>query len=203
MQNSTNQGVDQHYHVQVAVDQDSVRIVGASLSHHPNDQAEAAPPLDSMPPEIGTPDAAALDAGSLSAATITRFESRHIAPDIAPGRDPHHPRWRERCAAPSPSLPDDASPQSTRAYKLKTVIGQALYSARTETVEPVLGIITEVLGFRQCSLRGAPAAAGEWCLVCRAFHLKRLHPLLQGSRRRWTAAAVSVNGGGCLPDAPT
>jgi len=44
----------------------------------------------------------------------------------------------------------------------------------------VLGVIKEVRGLRQFSLRGAPAAAGEWCLVCVAFNLKRLHTLLQG-----------------------
>jgi hypothetical protein len=41
----------------------------------------------------------------------------------------------------------------------------------------VIGIIKEVLGFRQFSLRGLLAAAGEWCLVCLAFNLKRLHTL--------------------------
>jgi hypothetical protein len=46
------------------------------------------------------------------------------------------------------------------------------------TVEPVIGIIKEVLGFRQFSLRGLVAAAGEWCLVCLAFNLKRLQTLL-------------------------
>jgi len=45
------------------------------------------------------------------------------------------------------------------------------------TVEPVLGIITEVLGFRQFSLRGEAAAAGAWLLVCLAFNLKRFHTL--------------------------
>jgi len=45
------------------------------------------------------------------------------------------------------------------------------------TVEPVIGIITEVLGFRQFSLRGVEAAAGEWLLVCLAFNLKRFHTL--------------------------
>jgi hypothetical protein len=180
MKNSTNQGFDQHYNAQVAVDQDSLLIVGESLSNHPNDQAEAEPTLDSIPPEMGTPDAAALDAGYFSAANITLFERRNIAPYIATGRDPHHPSWRERFADPSPSLPDDASPQVKMAYKLKTAIGKAIYSARKYTVEPVIGIIKEVLGFRQFSLRGAPAAAGEWCLVCLAFNLKRLHTLLQG-----------------------
>lgn len=180
MKNSTNQGVDQHDNAQIAVDQDSMLIVGESLSNHPNDQAEAEPTLDSIPPEMGTPEAAALDAGYFSAANIALCERRNIAPYIATGRDPHHPSWRERFAAPSPALPDDASPQVTMAYKLKTAIGQAIYSARKYTVEPVIGIIKEVLGFRQFSLRGAPAAAGEWCLVCVAFNLKRLHTLLQG-----------------------
>jgi hypothetical protein len=42
-------------------------------------------------------------------------------------------------------------------------------------VEPVIGIIKEALGFRQFSVRGLPAVAGEWILVCLAFNLKRLH----------------------------
>jgi len=66
------------------------------------------------------------------------------------------------------------------AYKLKTEIGQAIYSLRKSTVEPVIGIIKEILGFRQFSLRGLVAAAGEWCLVCLVFNLKRLHVLMGG-----------------------
>jgi hypothetical protein len=45
------------------------------------------------------------------------------------------------------------------------------------SVEPVIGIIKEVLGFRQFSLRGLVGAAGEWCWVCLAFNVKRLHTL--------------------------
>jgi Transposase DDE domain len=62
--------------------------------------------------------------------------------------------------------------------KLQTEIGQAIYRLRKCTVEPVIGIIKEVLGFRQFSLRGLVAAAGEWALVCLAFNLKRLQVLL-------------------------
>ncbi len=47
--------------------------------------------------------------------------------------------------APSPDPPsEDASPQVRMADKLKTAVGRAIYRARTFTVEPVLGIITEV-----------------------------------------------------------
>ena len=76
--------------------------------------------------------------------------------------------------------PADASPKVQMAYKLKTAFGKAIYRVRKCTVEPVIGIIKEVLGFRQFSLRGEPAVTGEWCLVCVAFNLKRLHSLLAG-----------------------
>jgi hypothetical protein len=49
---------------------------------------------------------------------------------------------------------------------------------RKSTVEPVIGIIKEALGFRQFSLRGMLAVAGESCLVCLAYNLKRLHVLM-------------------------
>jgi hypothetical protein len=66
------------------------------------------------------------------------------------------------------------------AYKLQTDIGQAIYRLRKSTVEPVIDIVKEVLGFRQFSLRGLTAAAGEWWLVCVSFNLKRLHTLTTG-----------------------
>jgi hypothetical protein len=47
-------------------------------------------------------------------------------------------------------------------------------------VEPVFGIIKEVMGFRRFLLRGLAAVKGEWRLVCLAFNLKRLFVLQQG-----------------------
>jgi len=180
MKHSSTEGFEQDYNAQIAVDQASLLVVGVSLSNHPNDQQEAEPTLDAISPDLGTPEAAALDAGYFSEANIALFERREIDPYIATGRDPHHPSWWERFAeAPAPPA-DDASPKLKMAYKLKTALGQAIYRVRKCTVEPVIGIIKEVLGFRQFSLRGEQAAAGEWCLVCVAFNLKRLHTLLQG-----------------------
>jgi hypothetical protein len=76
--------------------------------------------------------------------------------------------------------PEDASLIVKMAYKLRTAIGKQIYGLRKSTVEPVIGIIKETLGFRQLSLRGLLAAAGEWCLVCLAYNLKRLHILMCG-----------------------
>jgi hypothetical protein len=151
-------------------------IVGWALSNHPNDSQEAEPTLAAIPSTIGTPEAAALDAGYFGPATLAACAKRGIEPYIATGRDPHHPSWQQRFA-PLPDPPsEDASAQVKMAYRLRTALGRAIYGARKCTVEPVIGIIKEVLGFRQFSLRGT-AAAGEWCLVCLAFNLKRFHIL--------------------------
>src|SRR5713101_5900415 len=180
MKNSNNDGFDQHYNAQVAVEQDSFLIVANTLSNHPNDQAEAIPTLDAIPLALGKPKAGALDNGYFSATTIAAMEARDIEPYIATGRTPHHPSWQSYFAQQPTLPPADASPKVHMAYKLQTEIGGAIYRLRKCPVEPVLGIIKDILGFRPCSLRGLWAAAGEWCLVCLAFNLKRLHTLIMG-----------------------
>lgn len=142
MKNRQNTGFDEHYNAQVAVTETTRLIVGTSLSNHPNDQAEVAPTLDSIPPALGTPAAAALDNGFFSAKNIATLEGRGIGAYIATGQHIHYRSWQERFAG-----------------------------------EPVIGIIKEVLGFCQFSLRGEVAAPGEWSLVCLAYTLNRLHTL--------------------------
>jgi len=177
MKNPTDAGYDQDYNAQIAVDQQSLLIGGHALSNHPNDAQEADSTLAAIAPQLGTPPAAAMDTGYFSPATLQACARRGIEPYIATGREPHYQRWQERFAPLPAPPPQDASPREIMAYKLKTAVGKAIYRARKFTVEPVLGIITEVLGFRQFSVRGHEAAAGEWCLVCLAFNLKRVHTL--------------------------
>ena len=177
MKCSSSAGFEQAYNAQVAVDQDSLFIVACSVSNHPNDKAEAEPTLAALPPELGTPAAAALDNGFWSEQNLAALDARQIEPYIATGREPHHQSWQERFAAEPAPPAEDASPQVKMAYKLRTEIGQAIYRLRKCTVEPVIGIIKAVLGFRQFSLRGLDPADCEWCLVCLAFNLKRLHTL--------------------------
>jgi hypothetical protein len=177
MKNSTDNGYDQHYNVQVAVTQDSLFIVATSLSNHPNDKQEAEPTLDALPAELGHPQGVAMDNGYFSASNIEASEQRGINPYIATGREAHYKRVDDLLGNLPDEPPADASPKEKMAYKLATEIGKAIYRLRKCTVEPVIGIIKEVLGFRQFSLRGLLAAAGEWCLVCLAFNLKRMHTL--------------------------
>ena len=177
MKNSPNAGFDQHDNAPAAVEQASCFMVASTLSNHPHDHAEAIPTLDAIPLALGTPQAGALAKGYCSATTIAALEARDIEPDSATGRLPHPPSWQAYCAQQPAPPPADASPKIQMAYKLHTEIGGAIYGLRKCTVAPVLGIIKDILGFRPCSLRGLWAAAGAWCVVCRACNLKRLHPL--------------------------
>ena len=180
MKNSSDKGFNQHYNAQLAVDQECLLIVGTSLSNHPNDQAEIVPTVEAIPAALGTPEAVALDMGYFSAGNVETLEGLGIEPYIATGREPHQLNWEAYFAdAPTPP-PSDASAKEQMAFKLRTEVGRAIYRLRKCTVEPVIGVIKEVLGFRQFSLRGVAGAAGEWVLVCLACNLKRLHVLSMG-----------------------
>lgn len=177
MKNSTNHGYDQHYNAQVAVTQETMLIVTASLSNHPNDKREAEPTLDALSPELGQPEGATLDNGFFSEHNILALEQRNIEPYIATGREPHYKTVETLLGTVPAEPPAEASPKEKMAYKLAAEIGKEIYRLRKCTIEPVIGIIKEVLGFRQFSLRGLANTAGEWCLVCLAFNLKRMHTL--------------------------
>jgi len=177
MKNANNSGFDQHYNSQIVVDHGSRLIIGNWLCNHPNDKQAALPTIDTVPPELGQLETANLDTGYFSQDNITGLQQRRIDPYIATGRTPHHQGWRAYFLDNPDPPADDASVTEQMAYKLRTEMGKALYRLRKSTVEPVIGIIKEVLGFRQFSLRGLVAAAGEWTLVCLAYNLKRLHIL--------------------------
>jgi transposase len=178
MKNSRDEGFGQHYNAQAAVDQDALFIVGCSLSNHPNDQHELAPTLETIPKQLGTPTAAALDCGFFSEPNLAILQEKGIEAYIATGRDPHNQGWRAYFAQAGPAPPEEATLRQKMAHKLRTALGKAIYRRRKCTVEPVFAQIKAVLGFRQFSLRGLPAVRGEWFLVCLAYNLRRLHVLV-------------------------
>ena len=177
MKNSRDGGFSQQYNGQVAVEHDSRLIVGFSLSNHANDQHEVGPTLANIPEELGSVQAAALDTGYFSQTNIEALEAQQIDAYIATGRDPHHRGFRAYFAEAGDPPVEGASRKEKMAHKLRTAAGKAIYRLRKCTVEPVIGIIKEAMGFRQFSLRGQENVTGEWCLVCVAYNLRRLHVL--------------------------
>jgi transposase len=159
-------GFDQCYNGQIAVDETTQLIVATGLTNCAADTAELLPlitraqgPLGGVAPEV------LADAGYRSEATFQILEARGTTAHISLGHEVRPAK------APNP-----AHVASQRmADRLKTAVGRARYRRRKAIVEPVIGWIKEVLGFRRFSLRGVAKARGEWNVVCLAVNLKRLH----------------------------
>lgn len=120
---------------------------------------------------LGRSQALAADTGFYSVRNAEACAARGIDPFIAIKREQHHPAPLERFAEPG-ALPADATLAQAMAHKLKPKAGRTLHALRKQTVEPALGIINSVLGFRQLSLRDLKKVTGEWVLVCIAWNLK-------------------------------
>jgi hypothetical protein len=148
----------------------------------PNDKPQIAPMLekvDALPEQLGRPETLLADNGYFSEANVMACTAANIEPLIATGRQPHHPSWRERFAAPAPA-PENPTPVEAMAWRLRTPQGKQLYGLRKQTPEPVFGIIKSVMGFRQFLLRGLDCVRGEWGLVTMAWNIKRMHALSLG-----------------------
>lgn len=169
-------GFDQCYNGQVAVDTDSMLIVGAFVTQAGNDVQQIAPMLDVLARQkgqIGMPAQLLADTGYFSGANVQACEQAGIAPLIAMKRTQHHEPVLERFT--EPALPaEDADAVARMAHKLKTQSGRADYGLRKQTVEPVFGIIKQVMRFRQFMVRGLEHVGHEWNLVALAWNIKRM-----------------------------
>jgi transposase len=164
----TSAGFDQCYNGQLAVDERSQLIVATGLTHCPADNAQLLPLVDRTHTTLGAPPSEVLaDAGYRGEATFVTLETRGITAYISLG---HEVR---------PSKPPNVAHVATQrmAARLASVEGRARYRRRKAIVEPVIGWIKHVLGFRRFSVRGEAKVRGEWNLVCVALNLKRFHRL--------------------------
>ena len=162
----TSSGFEQCFNGQLAVDEASQMIVATGLTNCAADNAELLPLIDQAHATLGeSPHDVLADAGYRDEATFQTLEARGITAYISLG---HEVR---------PSKPPNPAHVATQrmADRLKSAVGRARYRRRKAIVEPVIGWIKEVLGFRRFSLRGVAKARGEWNVVCLAVNLKRLH----------------------------
>ncbi len=161
-------GFDQCYNGQLAVDEASQIIVATGLTNCAADNAELLPLLDQAHTTLGAyPREVLADAGYRGEATFQTLEACAITAYISLG---HETR---------PAKPPNPAHLATQrmADRLTSDAGRARYRRRKAIVEPVLGWIKEILGFRRFSMRGVVKACGEWRVVCLATNLKRLHRL--------------------------
>jgi transposase len=184
MKAGSGQHFEQCYNAQAAVDE-AMLIVGACVSVAANDKKELPPTVAAISPVVAPQVKAILiDSGFYSDAAVQAVEQN---PDGTPTRvtvfaavekTDHHKTVAELLPQPEPPVPGpEATPKEVMAHRLKTTLGKRLYKLRKQTVEPVFGIIKEVMGFRRFSLRGQANVSLEWTLVCVSYNLKRLFVL--------------------------
>lgn len=180
----TPRGYDQCFNAQAAVNEDML-ILGAHLTNRVTDRQELLPTLDAICPALGKPPVAIADAGYFSKENVEQCGKREVEAYLAIARNKHN-SWLEEQHQPAEKTDQqqDSTPAQQMAAKLKTKHGKELYRKRKMTVEPVFGIIKEVMGFRRFSLRGEKQAAGEWMLVCAAYNLKRLFNIAKNTPRK-------------------
>jgi hypothetical protein len=170
---------EQAYNAQAAVETDSMLIVGARVSQNANDKQDLAPDLESIPEDVFKPDAVLVDSGFYSEEAVEEVE-REDGPTVyaAVEKHDHHVTVEDMEKKADASEPgEDASASEKMRHRTQTKSGKALYKLRKQTVEPVFGIIKEVMGFRRFSLRGKEKVETEWSLICLAYNLKRLFNL--------------------------
>jgi len=172
-------GFEQCYNAQLAVDMESYLITNTNVVHAANDKQQVETiltELTALPKRLGKVDTLVADTGYFSEANVKACLDHEITPLIAVGRESHHPDPLERFTEPPP-LAEGATEVEQMRHRLKTKDGRATYAKRKSTVEPVIGCIKSVLGFRQFMLRGLGNVKGEWNLVALGWNLKRMFNL--------------------------
>ena len=172
---------EQCYNAQAAVDTETMLIVGQHVTDQVNDKQQLVPTLAVVSCAAGAVDKVLVDSGYYSESAVTEVEGGCAKDGQGPTVYAAVKRQRhgrsvgelEKRADP-PAPPPDAPVAVRMEQRLDTAEGKRIYGLRKQTVEPVFGIIKEVLGFRRFLLRGCAKASLEWTLVSTSYNLKRL-----------------------------
>jgi IS5 family transposase len=163
---TSNEGYQQCYNAQTAVDAESQIIVATTVTESASDVNQLEPVLDALEENLGEgPEKVLADSGYASESNLKMLEEREIDGYVALGRE-------KKLAEQAASSAKTALGRMGR--KLRGKRGRTRYKARKHIVEPPFGWIKSVMGFRQFSLRGKVNNTGEWDLVCLATNLRKL-----------------------------
>lgn len=159
----------QGYNAQVAVDSKHQIIVATDVTNNPVDDPLLKAMISRLPRK---PKALSADAGySVTDKNIEYLNQNRIDAYIAVrGKK----RGQLPCPSPRGRIPEGLTIKERMARKLLTKNGRRLYGRRKCIVEPAIGQIKHVQGFRQFSLRGHVKVRAEWFLVTAAHNLRKL-----------------------------
>lgn len=175
MKVSSRKSFEQCCNRQALVDDSHQVIVAAHLSQKSNDMNEVEPILDAVGQNLGEIPAGmavSTDAGYFFESNVMLSEDALLKPYIATGRLKHGEVFPAVRGRPPPK---GLTAKQAMARKLLTKQGQAIYSKRKSTVEPVFGQIKQARGLRQFLLRGRENVSAEWCIWCLTHNILKLH----------------------------
>lgn len=157
---------EQCYNAQVVVDAAQQIIVAADVTPNAADVGRLMPLTAQAEANVGARAATMLaDAGYKSEANFAALEARDLDGYVSLGKG----------EAPRGGTEARGGPCTQRmGAKLRTDEGRQRFKRRKAIVEPPLGWIKHVLGFRTFSMRGHRKTAGEWSLVCLVMNLRRM-----------------------------
>ena len=181
MRKSTRHEFRQAYNAQAVVDADGSQLVlTTNVARTPGDTPTFEETIVTLCETFGRPETVLGDAGYASGDAVGALEARGIEvlvsisrPDNERIYDFRPPRPDAKPGAKPPGEPK-AGWRIAMKEKLNTEAAKAKYKRRKCTVEPVFGIIKNVLGFTRFSLRGLENVKLEWLLVTLAYNCKRL-----------------------------
>ena len=172
----------QSYNAQAVVDADGSQLVlGERVSQCASDRNELVADIESIPEGVGPVEQVLADNGYANESQVATLDRSKIDVLVAVGSGDRRRRYDFR---PEPqALIEEKQPKADWLQQMKAMLeveaNRKSYQLRQQTVEPVFGIIKQVLGFRQFSLRGHAKVSAEWQLLMLAYNCKRLHKLMQ------------------------
>lgn len=180
MRKSKRHEFRQAYNAQAVVDADGSQLVlVGDVTGNASDAPGFETMIDRLCEEVGQPTTVLGDTGYANGEAVTNLEVREIEVLVAISRPDGERRYDFRPPKQDTKPPPEPKAEWRKAMKakLETEEARAKYKRRKCTVEPVFGIIKNVLGFTRFSLRGIENVKTEWLLVTLAYNCKRLHNL--------------------------
>lgn len=158
----------QGYNAQLAVDAETQVIVAAEVTQDVLDRGQLSAMMESTERNAGQrPEVVTADAGYWSTETVQKAIHSGaqvlVPPDGAATLKTRRPR----------QMANNPLAQRMRA-ELATDTGRARYRMRQAIVEPVIGYIKEMRGFRRFALRGLSRVCAEWRIICTTHNLLKL-----------------------------
>lgn len=161
-------GFVQGYNAQLAVEKHGV-VVGQQVCQATNDRTSLVSTAETIVARRGQIKHLVVDQGYDNQAQIEVVEERLATTVVC------HPSGSLSAAKrASTSRRKLGRARMRRARFAQSAAGRKLLYQRQTTVEPVIGYIKHVLGFRRFHVRGITKVRGEWSLVTAAYNCRKL-----------------------------